>query len=228
MAGTTQDSETFRWRTWSRTECSKGATPIGHLFTSFGPNETVSTAQLDSLISSQVVSLRDWTEKCPHTSWHLGTLRKLDEGSEHSVYLNPTGTHVLKLTFPNRFGEFYYIAEGRMNERRCTPLEYLTRIRLVGKFFGFSSLALGITDTNRMVSIQRFVSGDSATQDEVDSFLSESSFSPVRQNCWLWNTEDSVGNHTFKIWIGDARCDNFVKTPQGLIPINLRMWITPG
>lgn len=226
MAGQTPTSETFRWRSWPCAKCSKGATPIGHLFAGPSPNETVSTEQLDRLICEQVDSLREWVERCSHEPWKSTTLRKLDEGSEHSVYLNDTGSHVLKLTFPGRFGEFYYLDGGRVNERRCTPLEYLIRVRLVGKFFGFSSSALGITDTNRMVSIQRFVTGDIATQEEVDSFLTDSGFTAVKKNCWLWNTEEINGSHIFKIWIGDARSDNFVKTPFGLIPIDLRMWIT--
>jgi hypothetical protein len=27
-----------------------------------------------------------------------------------------------------------------------------------------------------------------------------------------------------EIWIGDARSDNFVLTPEGMVPIDIRIW----
>ena len=30
----------------------------------------------------------------------------------------------------------------------------------------------------------------------------------------------------FDVWLGDARDENFVQTPLGIVPIDVRMWFT--
>ncbi len=45
----------------------------------------------------------------------------------------------------------------------------------------------------------------------------------MKRNCWLWKgTFDDL-----EIWVGDARDDNFVETPKGIVPIDVRVWSYP-
>jgi hypothetical protein len=95
-------------------------------------------------------------------------------------------------------------------------------MHLTEKLFGFSPSPVGITQDGRIVSRQRFVSGDAATQNEVDEFLLEAGLIPARQSCWLWKVREAVNG--LEEWVGDARSDNFVRTKEGIVPIDVRMW----
>ena len=75
------------------------------------------------------------------------------------------------------------------------------------------------------MTLQRYIEGEPPTQDEVDEFLLRESFEPVKRSCWLWKKKDP--SNEVEYWIGDARDDNFVKTPYGIVPIDLRMWGIP-
>jgi hypothetical protein len=145
----------------------------------------------------------------------------LARGAEHSVYFDAEKGEVVKVTIPELYGTYYELIDGRINEFRCTPTGYLSRMRLLQKHFGFSQIPLGITEDGRIVSRQKFVSGDPPTQEAADLFLENAGLTPVKRNCWLWKGMDIDG---FEPWVGDARADNFVQTAAGIIPIDLRMW----
>ncbi len=87
--------------------------------------------------------------------------------------------------------------------------------------FGFSQTPLGVTKEGQLVSRQKFIAGDPPTQEAVDRFLENAGLLPVKQSCWLWK---GVSRNGFEPWVGDARADNFVTTPEGIVPIDLRMW----
>ena len=91
--------------------------------------------------------------------------------------------------------------------------------------FGFAPRPVGLTKAGQIVSAQRFVEGEPPTQVEVDEFLLREGLEPVKRSCWLWKKKDP--NNEVEYWIGDARDDNFVKTPRGIVPIDLRMWGVP-
>jgi len=109
-----------------------------------------------------------------------------------------------------------------VNQRRCTPVEYLMRLDAIERTFGFSATAVGATSEGQIVTIQKFIDGDPPTQEEVDAFLLGEGITPVKQQCWLWKKYDA--DFELEFWIGDARADNFVKTVNGMVPIDLRMW----
>ena len=91
--------------------------------------------------------------------------------------------------------------------------------------FGFAPRPVGLTKAGQIVSAQRFIEGEPPTQVEVDEFLLREGLEPVKRSCWLWKKKDP--NNEVEYWIGDARDDNFVKTPHGIVPIDLRMWGVP-
>jgi hypothetical protein len=167
------------------------------------------------------LALTEWAFGCPHTQTLETSLLFLAAGSEHLVYFDPENQDVLKITKTGTYGAYYELGDARVYEFKCTPDDYLNRMRLLLKHFGFSQTPLGVTGKGQIVSHQKFVAGDPPTQEAVDSFLLNAGLNPVRQSCWLWKGLDSDG---FEPWVGDARADNFVDTSKGIIPIDLRMW----
>jgi len=101
----------------------------------------------------------------------------------------------------------------------------MIRLAMLKLTFGFAPNPVGITKAGQVVTLQRFVEGEPPTSGEVDEFLLLARFEPVKRSCWLWKKK--VPNNDAEYWIGDAREDNFVKTPHGIVPIDLRMWGVP-
>jgi len=165
--------------------------------------------------------LTEWAFHCCHNDPVERRLPLLAAGSEHLVYFDEANGDVLKITRVGLFGAYYKVIDGRVNEFRCAPAEYLIRMRLLQKQFGFSQTPLGVTKEGQIVSRQKFIAGDPPTQQSVDLFLENASLNPVKQNCWLWKGAKRDG---VEPWVGDARADNFVETVEGIIPIDLRMW----
>jgi hypothetical protein len=114
----------------------------------------------------------------------------------------------------------YYLVNNVVNQRNCSPLEYLNRLRLWKKIFGSAPVALGITDQGSIVSSQKYIQGSVPSQDDVDAFLELSGLSEVKRKCWLWKK----AYPKFEIWMGDARKDNFVDTKTEVVPIDIRLW----
>lgn len=165
--------------------------------------------------------LLKWIAACPHVAESRQVLPRLDEGSEHIVYLDQTCGDVIKVTRPGTYGDLYYLENGRVAQSSTSPWEYLVRVRLVSKHFGLKWSAIGMTEVGQIVTRQRFIAGSPPTQAQVDEFLLNADLVPVRQQCWLWK---HVAEGGIERWIGDARADNFVLTENGLVPVDLRMW----
>ena len=155
-------------------------------------------------------------------------LPALAEGSEHLVFLDAKNATVFKCTRPDIFGESYFLDKaGKINQKNCSPLEYLIRLRLWKKLFAGAPRDLGITEQGQIVSAQKFItakdpSSPIPTQAAIDSFLFDAGLSPVKQQFWLWKRTYPE----FEIWVGDAREDNFVETNDGIVPIDIRLWFS--
>jgi hypothetical protein len=147
----------------------------------------------------------------------------LAEGSEHLVYLDANSATVFKATRPNIFGESYYLdSAGKINQKNCSPLEYLIRLRLWKKLFQSAPRDLGMTDRGQIISCHNFITGRKPTQYAVDTFLAEAGLTAVRQPYWLWKRNYPE----LEVWMGDARDDNFVETKSGIVPIDIRLWLS--
>ncbi|HEY0255800.1 MAG TPA: hypothetical protein VGC39_00040, partial [Candidatus Methylacidiphilales bacterium] len=114
------------------------------------------------------------------------SLPQIAEGSEHRVYLDAVNAQVFKATRPGLFGESYYLANDKIFQRNCRPLEYLARLRLWKFVFGSAPQAHGVTGSGQIVSSHKFITGELPSQAEVDSFLESAGFVPIRQKHWLW------------------------------------------
>ena len=153
-------------------------------------------------------------------------LPRLDEGSEHLVLFDGMTSEVVKITRPGTYGDYYEIINDRIFQFDSTPAEYLLRMRWWEKLFSTAPHPIGMTESGRIVSRQKFILGDpNPPQEKVDQFLVEAGAVAVRQSCWLWKkVEDDA---EIEVWIGDARSDNFVLAEDGIIPIDIRIWGVP-
>jgi hypothetical protein len=146
---------------------------------------------------------------------------KRGEGSEHIVFVDEAHAMVWKVTRPGVYGDSYYIENDRIHQKNDSPLDYLIRLRLWRRLFLSAPIATGITEFGQIVSMHEFISGTIPMQEEVDRFLFEAGLTPVKQRFWIWKKVEQ----NREIWVGDARDDNFVKTPLGVVPIDLRVWV---
>ena len=212
--------ERICWRPWPCPKCCGGITPISHLFSRLSTGAIFPRSTPEEIAAVQTAQLQEWASSCVHEWQSEIFLPKLAEESEHLVFLDSEKALVYKVTRPGIFGESYYLVDGVVHQRNCSPLDYLLRLRFWKKVFGSSPKDFGITNLGQIVSVHEFISGTAPTQEEVDGFLDRSGFKPVRRNCWLWKSTFDE----FEIWVGDARRDNFVKTTTEIVPIDLRIW----
>jgi len=222
MPYSAESDEGFCWRSWPCPLCCEDVTPIGFLLGSDKADRAVQhrAESPEAIAADQSERLRHWVNGCPHGEWHSERYSPLAEGSEHLVFLDESAGEVIKLTHPGIFGDSYYMENGRVCQRPCSPLDYLIRLRLWHKLFACSPVANGITDRGQFVSRQQFISGNLPSQADVDCFLDSCGLIPVKQSCWLWKRT----YEEFDIWVGDARAENFVSAVGGIIPIDLRLW----
>jgi len=221
------DHTLVRWRPRPCESCGGGSTPIGFLVRCFGASPETPQGDRNQVIDWfkkwEADRLLEWIQGCEHTKWLDMSLPRLDEGSEHLVLLDEQTSEVVKITLPGTYRDYYEIIDGRINQFASTPTEYLLRMRWWEKLFSAAPDPIGMTDTGRIVSRQRFIRGDpDPPQEEVDQFLLDAGAVAVRQRCWLWKKADLESE--IEIWIEDARSDNFVLTPYGMVPIDIRVW----
>jgi hypothetical protein len=219
-----ESGEGIRWRAWPCATCNGGRTPLRHLRRSIQAGAAVpeDREHPEQVAKSQSDCLLAWTESCPHTAWRREVFPKLAEGSEHIVYYDAAHADVWKVTWPGVFGDSYYLVNELIHQKNDSPQEYLMRFRLWKTIFESAPKPLGVTAVGQIVSVQQFISGMAPSQEEADRFLSEAGLRPRKQRLWLWKREFPK----FDIWVGDARSDNFVKSPEGIVPIDLRLWMT--
>lgn len=217
----------LRFRPWPCRECRQETTPIGYLVERQEAGGAIPQGEWDLIVDEIAAResrwLIEWAESCEHTREQVLELPLLDEGSEHTVFLDSDTANVFKALLPGCFGEFYFIADGRMNQRKCSPLEYLARLRVWQELFGNSPVPLGVTARGQIVTIQKYIAGSPPTQDGVNDYLAGIGLTPVRVDCWLWKQEDFTDD--FEAWLGDARDSNFVLSDGDIVPIDIRLWL---
>jgi hypothetical protein len=167
--------------------------------------------------------LGEWIGLCSHNHKEFPVV-ELTEGSEHRVYLEQQFGVVVKCTLNGLYGDRYAIRNGQVWQYACTPYEYLVRMHLWKRLFGFAPHPVGMLETGQIVSVQDFVSGDMPTQEKVNEFMRQSGLTAVRESSWLWKMDDADGD--ISTWVGDARTDNFVEHEGQILPIDLRLWLT--
>ena len=141
--------------------------------------------------------------------------------AEHEVYHRVSDNRALKITYAGCFG---VTPEPKGVQKAATPTFYLRRIQLMNEVFRSDirleglimrkSLLIGaIGDQPSFVISQPWWTGPHPNEQEVLDFMEKMGFKSTPKSYYGWSKE--------KITIIDARVDNFIKTYEGVVPIDL-------
>lgn len=151
--------------------------------------------------------------------------------SEHEVFYRQSDDRAVKRTWAGVYGQIPVILNGAVDRRNATPAEYLRRMALHIEVFASDLRLEGVCISEKpsmiigqpsgqpsIVISQRWYGkeGVSSTEDIHDLLVAEG-FRSIPSSYFGWYRPDDG------VVILDAKPDNFVKTPEGLIPIDLQM-----
>lgn len=180
--------------------------------------------------------LRRWAEEAgcviAEADWHALPLVSAAT-AEHEVRYRAADHRAVKRTWPGTFGFVPGRAGGRWMPQAATPQEYLRRqrlqndlfqddIRLEGVMVGEGpSLVIGQSagGLSLVISQPWLDAADPArphpSEAQIAAFLEKMGFTPIFDALFGWRQEDGP------LIILDAKPDNFLLTPAGLLPIDL-------
>ena len=138
-------------------------------------------------------------------------------GQEHIVWPGEAIGRTFKATYPNQFGKT--IGEA-------TPQTYFERLGLANQIFGDDIRMEGLVNDGgklRVVTSQTTVKGSTASPEDVVQCLEQHGFHSLDvEDQQLWH------NPQVNVVAFDAHTSNFIKTPEGVIPIDVNLArITP-
>lgn len=203
--------------------CRQGITTLGFLRDRLEANPVWTDTSFEDQCKIQVEYLREWAGNCTHNAEVRIVAPRVDEGSEHYVHLDTKDADLYKITKPGIYGDYYFLKDEMVHQAQCTPIQYLVRLRLWKKLFGSAPIPLGITRIGQIVSLHKFILGSVPSQEETDDYLSSIKLEPVKKECFFWKCNQGTGERT--IGIGDTRDENFIKSPNGIVPIDIRLWL---
>ena len=155
--------------------------------------------------------------------------------AEHEVFHRTRDNRAVKRTYAGTFG---VTPDVKGNQRAATPLFYLCRLalmnqvfcsglRLEGVAFG-TSLLLGQHGLQPCLVISQpwIRAGDPAnphpTDSEIEAFMRSLDFEPLPGSYFGWRRPADA------VVIVDARRDNFIKSSEGVVPIDLVVELKPA
>ena len=148
--------------------------------------------------------------------------------AEHEVFYRVLDNRAVKRTYAGTFG---VTNEPKGKQCHATPLFYLRRLELMNRIFGsdlrLEGVALGKSlligapgEKPCLVISQPWI--DAADENlphpseaEVAEFMEALYFSPLTGTFYGWRNNEN------EITVLDARPDNFIKSPVGVVPIDL-------
>ncbi len=151
--------------------------------------------------------------------------------SEHEVFYRSEDARAVKRTWAGVFGQIPCLDGGKLDRRNAAPSEYLRRMALHISVFGSDIALEGVTVSTKpsmiigqpagqpsIVISQLWYEKDGvATNEAIHEMLVDEGFRPVPASYFGWfrPADGTV--------IVDAKPDNFIRTKEGLIPIDLQM-----
>lgn len=171
-------------------------------------------------IRKQAAQLCEWAKQTGHLiDYSPPPDAPKSKGVEHEVFFHLSVNRVFKRTHPGTFGS---APTERGLRRTATPYFYLCRIILVNEVFGSDIQFEGVIggDNASVVISQPWAhpadqNSPSPSSEEIYDFMTKLNFEPVADSPYDW-IRKSEG-----ILVSDARPDNFMKTPDGIIPIDV-------
>jgi hypothetical protein len=151
--------------------------------------------------------------------------------SEHEVHYRESDNRAVKRTWPGVYGQIPAPKNGKLDRANATPSEYLVRQGLQASVFGSDIRLEGVSFSDKpsmvlfeppgqpsfVISQEWFEKSEAPTLDEIADRLSRDGFLPVPNSYFGWFRPSD------RVVIVDAKTDNFVKTPAGVIPLDLQM-----
>jgi hypothetical protein len=156
-----------------------------------------------------------------------------DETGEHEVRFRETDRRVVKKTWPGTFGMQPEWSPQGWKPGSATPLEYLRRFMLHNSLFEDDVRLEGVIVSDKpsmligavgggcsiVISQRWLVAADSQnphpTLDEIAAYMTERGFKALPNSFFGWFREADG------VLLLDAKADNFVKTPDGILPFDL-------
>jgi hypothetical protein len=182
-------------------------------------------------INRQSVCLIDWSRKrnAILSEAYTSDLEKHGGATaEHEVFYRISDNRAVKRTYAGTFG---ITNDPKGSQKHATPLFYLRRLELMNRVFSSDlrfegiilgkSLIIGATgDHPCMVISQPWhrAANENAphpSDDEVKEFMEALNFREVKGSYYGWIRDRD------QIAVGDARRDNFIRTENGVVPIDL-------
>jgi Serine/Threonine/Tyrosine Kinase found in polyvalent proteins len=182
-------------------------------------------------IDRQAACLVEWARKrnVLLTDDHTAGLEKHQSTTaEHEVFYRVSDNRAVKRTHAGTFG---VTNEPKGKQRHATPLFYLRRLELMNRVFGSDLQLEGVTfgksfiigargEKPCLVISQPWIdaadeNNPHPTETEIEKFMESLGFSPLTGAFFGWRNEEKG------ITVLDARPDNFINSPAGVIPIDL-------
>lgn len=186
----------------------------------------------------QIVWIRSWADRGQRLipeSWFEQFQLVSNDTSEHEVRFDLKNSRAVKRTIAGHFGQVPTVERGVLNRKLATPLEYLERLSLQNTVFADDFLVEGVIISDKpsmilfegpgqpsFVVSQQWViaaepSNPTPSAEEIIDYLRSRGFEPAPRSYFGWfRREDGV-------LIVDAKPDNFMKTSEGVTPIDLQM-----
>jgi len=182
-------------------------------------------------IDRQAGCLLDWARNkrlILTEAYTAGLLRHPATTAEHEVFYRASDNRAVKRTYAGTFG---VTPEAKGIQRAATPLFYLRRLELMNRMFDsdlrLEGIALGKSlligakgERPSVVISQPWIRAADANRPhpsmiEIAAFMVSLGFSSVPSSYYGWHHQEN------RITILDARPDNFIKSVEGVVPIDL-------
>ena len=150
---------------------------------------------------------------------------KRQGGREHDLTRIEDGRLWWKFTKPWSSGYAVDLSGPEPTLLPARPLQYLTRLRLQNRYFGYAMRFVGITHdskSRRIVISQPDIQGRPASWDEIDQWFAEQGFAKLKiQRLGAYDSAAFAGHG---VGVFDVRPINVVMNEQGiLLPIDVMM-----
>jgi len=157
-----------------------------------------------------------------------GLLKHLSTTAEHQVFYRVADNRAVKCTYAGTFG---VTPDPQGAQRAATPLFYLRRLELMNRVFKSDlqlegimlekSLLIGAAGNQASIVISqpwvRRADPDQPhpSEHEVAEFMKSLGFAMLSRSYFAWQRPED------QVTILDARADNFIKSAEGVVPIDL-------
>ncbi len=182
-------------------------------------------------VERQSNCLVEWAraENVVLTDAHIAGLEKWGGVSaEHEVFYRASDNRAVKRTYPGTFG---ITDTPKGKQHHATPLFYLRRLELMNRVFDSDLRLEGVAfgksliigeqgEKPCMVISQPWIraadqNNPYPSEKEIEQFMKLLDFAPMKGSYFGWHRKKDG------VTIRDARPDNFIKSSEGVVPIDL-------